>query len=354
MLLVFTVLLAGAPVEEASAAICQQVQSGTAVNNANGIQTITISSIDTTKSILIFQARSNSNRPVGSEVRGRLASATTIQFERATDEATPAAINLQWYVATFGSGVTVQRGETAQSGTTTNQAITAVAALNRAFVLWSKTPAAADAGWGADDSVLGELTSTTNLQFRANAANAAHIIAWQVVEFTNAADINVQKGSTTMTGATTSVSATIAAVNVSKTFILAGVRTTDGSGPDIGAKMIRAELTDATTITFDRSVGSTSDVTEIAWQAVELKDASIVWSGTASFAAGVSVATAIPITTVNTRRAVAFISTQGGGGQNMGRSPYVGDDLPGVGTATAGITPSLITLTRDKDRKSVV
>ena len=347
-LTVLAVLLAGAPVQEASAAICQQVQSGTAANNANGIQTIAISSVDTTKSILIFQARSNSNRPVGSEVRGRLASATTIQFERVTDEGSPAVIDIQWYVATFGSGVTVQRGEVTQSATSTNVAITAVGALSSAFVLWSKTAVAADAGWGADDSVLGELTSTSNLQFRANTANAGHIIAWQVVEFTNAADINVQKGSiATMTGATTSVTATIAAVNVNKTFILAGVRTTDGSGPDIGAKMIRAQLTDATTITFDRSAGSTSDVTEIVWQAVELKDASIVWSGNASFAAGTAVATAIPITTVNTKRAVAFISTQGGGGQNTGRSSYVGDDLPGVGAATAGITPSLITLTRN-------
>jgi len=167
MLALFAVGFGGS-FDAAQAAVCQLVQSGTAVNTANGIQTIGISSVDTTKSILIFQARSNSNRPVASEVRGRLQTATTIQFERVTDEVSPAAINIQWYVVTFGSGVTVQRGETTQSAVTKNVAITAVGALSRAFVLWSKTAVNSDAGWGADDSVLGELTTTANLQFRAN------------------------------------------------------------------------------------------------------------------------------------------------------------------------------------------
>jgi hypothetical protein len=54
--LLCVVLIAAAP-QHASAAVLQQVQSGTAVNTANGIQTITIASVDTTKSFLIFQTR---------------------------------------------------------------------------------------------------------------------------------------------------------------------------------------------------------------------------------------------------------------------------------------------------------
>src|SRR5262245_44074285 len=99
MRLLLTVLAVGfgGSFNAAHAAVCQLVQSGTAVNNANGIQTIGISSVDTTKSFLIFQARSNSNRPVASEVRGRLQTATSIQFERGTNEASPAAMHIQWY-----------------------------------------------------------------------------------------------------------------------------------------------------------------------------------------------------------------------------------------------------------------
>ncbi|MEO8521297.1 MAG: hypothetical protein ABI603_08040, partial [Acidobacteriota bacterium] len=332
--------LAGPSVREASAATLQQVQSGTAVNSANGIQTITISSIDPTKSFLIFEAASDSNRPVGSTVRGRLASATTIEFERVTNGVAPepAPINIQWYVATFGSGVKVQRGEVAQSATSINVPITAVASLSQAFVLWSKTPVATDNEWGNDDQVLADLTSTTNLQVRANVLNAAHIVSWQVVEFTNAADINVQRGTiTTMTGATTSVTATLSpAVNTARTFVLAGWQSS-GSGGDIGSRMLRARLTNATTITIDRSIsGSPDDIEEIVWQAVELKDGSTVYGGNASVAAGQSTAIAgLPF--FDTRRAVAFGSSQSGAGQNMGRTPYAGDDIIGVGSFTTSL-----------------
>jgi hypothetical protein len=343
------VMLFGVISVPADAAICQSVQSGTAVNTANGIQTITISSVDTTKSVLFFQTRSSGNRPVQSEVRGRLQTATTIQFERVTDETTPAAtINIQWYVVTFGSGVSVQRGETPLSATSTNVAITAVASLSQAFVLWSMTPAAADNAWGADDQVLGELTTTTNLQFRVNTLNANHTVAWQVVQFTNAADINVQKGTTSLIGAATSTTVTLGtAVNTSKTFVLVGARVTDGSGPDIGAKMVRAQLTNSTTITIDRAAATTSDVTEIVWQAVELKDASMVWRGSANFAAGATQATAFLQPPVNIGRTVAFLSMQDGGGQNGGRTPYVGDDVPGVADATASLVYDTLTLTRN-------
>ena len=267
-----------------------------------------------------------------------------------TNEASPAAINIQWYVVTFGSGVTVQRGETTQSLTSKNVAITAVGALTRAFVLWSKTAVNTDLGWDADDPVIGELTTTTNLQFRSTTANAGHIIAWQVVEFTNAADINVQKGNTTLTGATLTTNVTLGtAVNLAKTFVLVGAQTTNGTGPDIGAKLVRARLVNSTTLTIDRAAGTTSDVTQVTYQVVELKDNSRVWSGNANFAAGVSQTTGLmgnPL--VNLQRAVAFISTQNGGGQNGGSSAYIGDDIVGVSAVTASITAQdTVTLTRD-------
>ncbi len=328
--------------------MCQQVQSGTVANTANGTQVVTITSVDTTKSILFFQTRSDSNRPVASEVRGRLASATTIEFIRATDEGVPATINIQWYLATFGSGVKVQRGEVTTAGTSNNVTITAVAALNQAFVLWSQSPDPADSLFDATDAVLGELTTTTNLQFRTGVADSSHTVSWQVVEFTSAADIKVQKGSiATMTGLTTSVAATITAVNVNKTFVLIGWQTT-GAGADMGSRLLGARLTNSTTITIDRAIsGSPDDITEISWQAIELKDASTVWNGTANFGAGAAVATGVlGVPEVNTLRAVAMMSSQGAGGQSMGRSPYAGDDTPGVAMATASITYNQITLTR--------
>src|SRR5262249_4345739 len=194
----------------------------------------------------------------------------------------------------------------------------------------------------------GDLTSTTNLQFR-SAAAASHVIAWQVVTFTNAADINVQRGSvTTMTGTATSATATLTAVNTRKTFVLASWRTT-GTGTDLGSRLIRTQLTNSTTITFDRSAtGSPDDINEIDWQAIELKDASTVWSGTASFAAGASQATAVlGSPDVNVTRAIGLISGQGGNGQSVGRSPYTAAGVIGVGSATTSIAFDQLTLDRD-------
>ncbi|MGH9372055.1 MAG: hypothetical protein ACRD15_11045, partial [Vicinamibacterales bacterium] len=339
------IVVLGVTAQDAAAAIVEQVQSGTVVNNSNGVQTVTIASIDPATSFLIFQIRSNGDRPVNSVIRGRLASATTIEFERLSNEGAPVAINIQWYVATFGSGVKVQRGEVTMSASPTDVTIAAVGSISRAFVLWSKTALASDSEFGTDDPIVGDLTSTTNLQFRSD-ATSGHRVAWQVVEFTDAADINVQRGTVlNMTGATVSTTATLGTpVDVTKAFVLAAFRTA-GGGPDIGNRMLRAELTDSTTVTFDRGLAG-EDMTEIAWQVVELKDGSTVQRGTATFASGASQATAALGPRVNTTRALAFGSVQSGGGQNMGSSPYAVDDVIGVGTVTAALTPPQVTLQR--------
>jgi hypothetical protein len=221
--------------------------------------------------------------------------------------------------------------------------------VNQAFVLWSKSADAADQTWGLNDPVLAELTSTTNLQIRVDGANAGHTIAWQVVEFTNAADINVQKGSiATMTGATTSVNATLGtAVDPSRTFLLVGFRAGTSSA-GVGGRMIRAQLVNSTTITVDRSIaGGPDNLTEIAWQAIELRDGSQVQRGSENFAAGVAQKVITLGTPVDPRRSIAFAGVQSGGGQSMGRTPYNTDDIIGIGSATTALTTTQLTLDRN-------
>lgn len=248
----------------ARAANVSSVQSGTTSSSAAGTLTVTITTVDTTKSMLIFQTRHSSNRPVGSTVRGRIASATTIEFVRVTDEASPATIDIQWYVVSYASGVKVQRGEFDQSSATTNITITAVAAVAQSFVTWSKTSVNSSSSYNDDDPVVGELTSTTNLQFRGT-ATTGHTVSWQVIEYTSSADIAVQKGTTSMSGTTTSVTATLSpAVDVDRTFVLVGYRAA-GSGGDIGARMVRAQLTNSTTVTIDRTTSELPVSAADAW-----------------------------------------------------------------------------------------
>ena len=82
----------------------------------------------------------------------------------------------------------------------------------------------------------------------------------------NPASIGVQRGSlTNLTGTNLIATATLASpVDPTTTFLLTGYRTS-GSGARIGARMLRAQLTNATTMVFDRSIsGAPDDISEIA------------------------------------------------------------------------------------------
>ena len=61
------------------------LQSGTTTSTANGLTTVTIASVNTAKAFLLFSTRHDSNRPVGSEVSGRIASSTTLEFVSPTN-----------------------------------------------------------------------------------------------------------------------------------------------------------------------------------------------------------------------------------------------------------------------------
>jgi uncharacterized repeat protein (TIGR01451 family) len=328
------VALALITVPQANAATIQGVQSGTATSSANGTVTVSIAAVDPAKSFLMFGTRHNDNRPPASMVRGRIATATTLEFVRQTSATDTTTIAIEWHVVEYADGVSVQRGQAAQGTTIVNVTLpTAVAALDQAFVTWSKTPNAVNTDFSGPQPILAELTSTTNLQFRAGAASAGHVTWWQVIEFTDPDDIEVQKGSiTTMGTALPSVTATLSPpMDPARTFVLVGYNVTAG-GPDIGKRMLRGVLTDSATVTIDRSV--TGDpVSEIVWQAIELNDGSFVQGGSENFASGTAQKTVV-IASVDPSRAVPFASVQAAAGQSIGRSSYVLDDVLGVGSVT--------------------
>jgi hypothetical protein len=335
-----------APVE---AAILSGLQIGVATSTASGTVTVSISSIDTTRSFLIFQTRSSGDRPASSMLLGRIASATTLEFIRATSELTPATINIQWYVLSFSSGVSVQRGEFTQNATTINVAITPVSAVSRAFVTWSKSSASTETSWDSDDPTVGELTSTSNLQFRVTTSTSlTQQLSWQVIEFTNPSDINVQKGSTNLSTNASSVTVTLpTAVDVDRTFVLVGYRVgSNASGSDVGARMLRAVLTNSTTITIDRAITGDT-ITEIGWQAVELRDGSTVQRGSQTLPTATATATVTLGRSVDVTSAVPFASVQPVSGQNMGRSNLSTDDIIGSGAVTMTLSPTQLSMTRN-------
>ena len=166
-----------------NAATVNSVQNGTTTSSGNGTITVPIAAVDTTKSFLVFGTRHDSNSPPGSMIGGRIASPTTVEFVRTTNETS--TMTIHWYVVEYSSGVSVQRGVTVQSATTIDvPLVTPVSSLSQAFVLWSKTPGESESNQSDDEPLVSQLTTTSNLQFRVNDWDANQMIWWQVVEFT--------------------------------------------------------------------------------------------------------------------------------------------------------------------------
>ena len=114
--------------------------------------------------------------------------------------------------------------------------------------------------------------------------------------------------------------------------------------------MLRARLTDSTTITIDRStVGPpTVAISEINWQAIELTDKSVVVGGSSSFAAGVGHGQRPdgPARRTSHGRSPSARS-RAAAGRTWAALPYVGEDILGVGAATMALSATQLTLTRN-------
>jgi len=317
------------------AAVVASVQSGTTSSTGNGTVTVGVTSVDMSKSFLIFQTRHSGNRPASSTVRGELTSGTTLAFTRSTNESS--TIEIQWYLVEYTSGVSVQRGSTTQNSTAVTVTLgSSVGSTSDAFLLYSKTPKSTDSSYGTDDPITGLITATDKIQFKANSTNSNHIIAWQVIEFTDGS-LNVQTGTDSITdsGATTATDSFGSTVDLTSTFLLAGWRSGD-EGADIDERLITAKFSSTSSVQFTRGDSGGDDVDEITYQVIEFTDGTKVQSGTASFSSGETSKT-VAISTVDTLMTVPLATIQVGDGQNKGNTEYSGDDISGEGSFTLSI-----------------
>lgn len=326
-------------------------QSGTITSTTSGTTaTATITAVDPAKAFVIATMRSNSSFPSSSMAGVQLASATTVEVVRPASTNANATLTVEFQVVEYSCGVRVQRGVTPQrtDATPTDVALAPLGATDRAFTLFTK-PAPVGPDFDADEPMAASITSTTNLQFRSSRGSGANIY-WQVVEFLNDADIDVQRGSTSITGAATSATATLsAAVDMARTFVLASGRVPVAAGgtsyADLGRRMFTTTLASGSTITFQRGVGgggAEDALTEIAWEAVTLHDGSAVLRGPVNLASGYTSATNVPLPrAVDLRRAVVFSGTQMAAGQSLGRTAYISNDILGV----ASFVPTLTSAT---------
>ena len=302
--------------------VLDSIQSGTTVLAGGSTSTTaTISSVDMSRAFLTFSIRGNDTSPENMSVGGRLSNATTVAFDRI---GTSGDVTIEWSVVEFTTGVTVQRGTVTPGGSTTNVAIAAVD-LTKSFPLVSMR--ASGVIYEGEDWVRARLTSNTNLEL-ATDGTFGNVIDWQVIEYN---DADVQSGSVSFGTGTSSQSATIAAVDPAKSWLIYNYRSTDGTTTNIGQKLVRGRVTNATTLTFDRS--ATGQTIDLEYFVVEFSDATTVQSASAALSASATTRN-VATTAVDPARSIAV----GGYAQTGGRSAYTANDNPGVGWFTTRLT----------------
>jgi hypothetical protein len=373
--LIALVCLGSAPGE---GAVLNAVTSGTASlpNSATATQ-VSLPGLDITKAFVLCSTRTaNTSGDEGLftcdlNVSGGT-SRLTITPSFAPGNTTT---RVQYYVAEFDAGVSVQRGIATFTGTsltpTAAPTLTAVDCA-KSFVLTSvrstDASAARDEIWTVR-AILGTGASpctsgtTTSLELTRNDGQSGETVtvAWQVVTFEGA---SVQRGTSCIGGSSAAPACALAsggtngltnrvtlgtAVDTSKSFILVtGKAGTSVAGVE-GEYNVRAEFlasgTSVTGVQFSRVVTTTSNnhQVDLAWQVVSLSDGSTVQNGTTSLS-GTSTSATVNITTVDTTRTALFFVNSAGDSGSTGRLDDV--SLTGTINGSNGGSASSISFTR--------
>jgi len=307
--------------------------------------TATITAVDTSKAFLLFDVSSPGSGivPGAINVRGDLTSSTVVTFTRTTSETNPVIMNGAFSVVEYACGVTVQRGAVTVSSAVQDVTIAAVGSTARAFVLWSKTAAAADTAWRGDDTATVELTSTTNVRVTAGPTPTGHVVAWQVVEFTVAGAAQVQRGTTAAFNDTSTLGTSVGLgqnAPLESSFVLvdsvsAGAATSDA------ARIVSGHLASPSSITLSRGSAAWA-VTTVSWQVVSLNEGSYVQTGQLDLTAG----THYPSwNATDSGRTTVISAAQMGFGQ--GAAALAGT-VNGIATAQAKLTNSSTFATVDR------
>ena len=295
---------------------------GASVSLASGAssQKITISSVDPTRSFLVFGAQFNSANSGYTEISGQITGATEITFARTATSGAP-AVPIRYYVAQFQSGVSVQRGSTIVSATSTPATLATAVDLTKSFPII--TYRNSGTSYGNDDAVRAKLTSTTQLSLNIGLAAPIGVAEWQVISFDGA---TVQTGDLTFATGTTALTANLTnAVNVAKTWLLLSSQHSGVTGT--AAEMCwSASLTSSTQVAFQRAGGGATGT--ITYYAVSFNNGTTVQMGTSLVASASTTATST-LTTIDLQKAIAVAD---GLWQREGTTAYTAANNIGFGS----------------------
>lgn len=250
-------------------------------------------------------------------------------------------INVKYNIATFASGVSVQRGiANTNAASTQTVALTAIDPTSSFVVMGGGFNGGT--GWGNNEFVSARILDSTSLEVATSFAGSQ--AAWQVVTMTGA---SVTRGSTSLSSAQTAASVTIPAV-ASGSMLLASYTSDNSTGIAAGALMVQSQL-QTSSLSFTRVLGGSN--ISIDWEVVSLPFATHL--GVSSFNAGDANASA-SVTGIAAATSVALSSSQSILGQSGGSTAYNGSDTDLVGEAAFSMqtTAGGLSLTRQSTSSS--
>lgn len=318
--------------------VLSNVASGTLTFAANALSASAPLTVDLTTSILFSSVREAQDSPNGGSVVCSLhaddvdlgPAGVTCRRNDVTG-----SITVQWSVATFSSGVTVQRGEVNNS--VTNPAPVTLTAVDPAssFVLLGGMVNGGN-GWGSNEFVRATLTSGTSLSIET--AVPGTTTTWQVVTMTGA---SVQRGSASFASGDTQQQVAISAAPNS--FALVSYTTDNASSIAAATMMLQGSVTNDTTLDLSRTQGGSA--LGVSWEVVSLPF--FLAKGTSTFAAGATTDT-VAINGIQASTSIAMAASQSIFGQSGGSTSYAGAqaDLVGEGAATLAATTNAVVVTR--------
>ena len=305
--------------------------------------------LDMAKTMLLFQATSNSADPSSSNVACALKDTSTVTCGRF---GTGGVVNVAWQTAELASGLRVQHLAAACGGLATLDVPIPqpVGSLANTFLLVSSLKDGTSLG--EDDFFTGHLHATdhVDLQFSVPCTPS-----WQgsvqVVEFTSA---SVTRGVTgpMSTGETVLTVTGLPAAAPSTTALLFTYRVANATQPGICDRALRGEITSASTLTFTRSnedLGCANATIEaISWERINLGDRGRAQHLRAELNDTLhNIQLTIP-TAVDTTRTLVFASNQALSGQGGGETDFTGDDILGAVIARHTlVAPNRVEIRRD-------
>lgn len=344
-----TARAANLPAVSQSVTILPVTRTGTCTL-ADGTSSVTCpispAQLDVTKTMLMFQAGSNSAEPSSANVRCVLTNTSTITCTRG---GTVGAATVSWQTAELASGMKVQHLTTSCSAgeLAFDVPITPVASVSNSFLLVSSQSVGTTQDGEEFFTATLAAADHVDVQF-GEPCMGSWAGAIQVVELT---DATVTRGTTgPMTGTQLTVTGLPAAA-LSNTAMLFTYRVSAATQAGICDRVLRGELTSSSQLTFTRSKQDTgcenATIEAISWERINFGDrartqhtnvdvSDLAQSDTAS------------ISSVDPTRTLVFSSGQALSGQGGGETDYTVDDVLGASVARHTLlSPTVLEVRRD-------